>query len=309
MAGVADSVFRVICKRFGADVVVTEMVSAEGLVYGSAATEELARFRKQERPVGVQLFGADPGRLAEAAARVVDLVHPDFIDLNSGCPVRKVVRRNGGAALLKDAGLFARILESIVRAVPIPVTVKIRSGWSTGRHVDIEYACIAEQCGAAALTLHPRSATMAFSGEADWERIALVKAAVSLPVIGNGDITTPRLGAAMFERTGCDSIMVGRGAYGNPWLFGQIKDVLVGREPKSISLPERLKTAREHLRMFVEAHGERRAAGEMKKHIAWYLKGLPGATAMRDRVFRAATVAELEDFLDDWERAAKGTPP
>ncbi len=308
MAGVTDTVFRGLCRRLGADAVVSEMVSAEGLGHGSQATRELLALAPAERPVGIQLFGADPSRLGEAAAVVCELAAPDFIDLNGGCPVRKVVRRNGGASLMKDPHLFGRIVEAMVRQSSVPVSVKIRSGWRTGEWVDVELARIAEQSGAAALTLHPRSAAMLYSGHSFWERIAVVKQSVGIPVIGNGDITRPEHARDMLARTGCDSVMIGRGALGNPWLFAQCRDLLEQRQPRIVAPAERLGLALEHLRLFREIHGERRCTAEMKRHVAWYTRGIVGGARARGKLFRAHSSQELEQVLVEALRGQEVAP-
>lgn len=299
MAGIADSVFRRLCRRNGADIVVSEMVSADGLHYGSSNTESLMAFDLSERPIGVQLFGSDPDRLAEAARFVQDRINPDFIDLNSGCPVSKVVKRNGGSALLKDRKLFEKIVRAMTDAVSIPVTVKIRSGWKKYEWVDEEFARIAEANGAAALILHPRSQTMMFTGHSFWERIGIVKKAVSIPVVGNGDIFSGEDALRMFSETGCDAVMVGRGSYGNPWIFKEIRASMEGQAYEKPSREERCATVLEHIRLFRSIHGEQRACGEMKKHSAWYLKGLPGASAARSRLNQASDSVELERIVED----------
>jgi len=296
LAGIADTVFRSICRQHGADIVVSEMVSADGLFYRSEPTEGLVRFSESERPIGIQLFGSDPEKLAYAAKWVEEHVHPDFIDLNSGCPVPKVIRKNGGAALLRDPAAYIACVHALMRAVRIPVTIKIRSGWDHDHYVDVEYARIAEKEGAAALILHPRTRSMGFSGHSMWERIALVKRSVSIPVIGNGDVRTPQDAAEMYAQTGCDGIMIGRAAMGNPWLFGQIKDALAGNPVTPVSTEQRVRMALEHLRLFREKWGEERAAAEMKKQIAWYCKGVPGVGAMRGRIFQTRTTVELEEI-------------
>jgi tRNA-dihydrouridine synthase B len=298
MAGVTDPVYRRVCRRLGADVVVTEMVSADGLHYKSANTARLMEFDEIERPIGVQFFGSDPERLASAARFAFERVRPDFIDLNAGCPVAKVVRNGAGSALLKDAALFGRIVGAMSRAVPVPVTVKIRSGWNTHEWVDVEFAKIAQENGAAAITLHPRSRTMMFTGRSFWERIAAVKTAVSIPVIGNGDVAGGEDAARMFAQTGCDAVMVGRGSLGNPWVFAEIKAAVRGEKYAGPSIEERHKLIIEHVRAFREAHGEHRARGEMKKCVAWYLKGLPGASAARAEVFAAPSSLIIEEIVN-----------
>ena len=298
MAGVTDSVVRMICKEQGADIVFSEMVSAEGLFYGSKATRALMEFEETERPIGIQLFGADPDHLAHAAAFVQDTCKPDFIDLNSGCPVPKVVKKNGGSALLRDRDLFRKIITAMTRVLSIPLTVKIRSGWNKHVWVDVEFAKIAEDAGAAAITVHPRSQTMGFSGHSFWERIAEVKKAVSIPVIGNGDIITAQDALKMFEETGCDSVMIGRGAYGNPWIFRQIKEHLQGAPPSEPSIATRVQTACDHIERFISRYGEIAATRLMKKHIAWYIKGVPEASQYRNRIFRSQSTAELTDALN-----------
>lgn len=285
----------------GADLVVSEMVSAEGLLVGGRATRSLLRFMPEERPIGIQLFGASPASLAEAARVVEGEAGPDFIDLNAGCPVRKVVEKNGGASLLRDRDRFAAIVTAMTAAVATPVTVKIRSAWNQGEWVDVDYARIAEDAGAAAVTLHPRTRAMQFSGAAMWDRIALVKRSVAMPVIGNGDVTRPGDARRMIAETGCDAVMIGRGVMGNPWLFGQCRCVLDGREPFAVTPRMRLAMAREHLAAAIEETGEKRAAAEMKKHVAWYLKGLPGVAALRAGVFRCASSGEMRALLDEYE--------
>jgi len=298
LAGVTDPVCRRVCRRLGADAVVTEMVSADGLHYKSANTAKLMEFDESERPIGVQFFGSDPERLADAARFAYERVNPDFIDLNAGCPVPKVVRNNAGSALLKDAALFGRIVEAMSRAVPIPVTVKIRSGWHVNEWVDVEFAKTAEERGAAAVTLHPRSQTMMFAGHSYWERIAEVKQAVSIPVIGNGDIANAADAIRMFAETNCDAAMVGRGSLGNPWIFAEIKAAQRGEAFIPPSLQERKDLIIDHIRKFRELHGEHKACGEMKKCVAWYLKGLPGASAARAEVFASPSSAKIEEIVD-----------
>jgi putative TIM-barrel protein, nifR3 family len=295
MAGITETVFRRICRRHGADVLMSEMVSAEGLFHGSKKTECLIHFEASERPVGIQVFGANADHIAYAAAYIEEHFRPDFIDLNSGCPVPKVVKKNGGAALLCNLPLFKKIVVKMVKAVSIPVTVKLRSGWSAHDLVDVECAKICEECGASAVILHPRTKSMGFSGHSMWERIAEVKKNVSIPVIGNGDICTPEDASEILRQTGCDSIMIGRAALGNPWIFDRVKRYLTDGTSAPVTDPERLSTVLDHIRGFCAVHGEKRALAELKKHVGWYLKGKPQAANLRNRVFRAPTISALEE--------------
>jgi len=297
MAGITDSVFRSLCREHGADVVMSEMVSAEGLFYRSRPTDALLICGDRERPIGIQLFGAKPDRLARAAELVQKKANPDFIDLNSGCPVPKVVKKNGGASLLRDLRLFKEIVTAMVKASSVPVSVKLRSGWSEHHWVDVEFAQAAVACGASAVILHPRSKTMGFSGHSYWERIAVVKKAVAVPVIGNGDILSAKDGSDMFEQTGCDSVMIGRGALGNPWIFSSVKALLAQSPAAPPSLQARMETALGHVDRFVKLNGEKTAAAEMKKHASWYIRGLPGAGGIRSKIFRAKSTADIKAAL------------
>lgn len=297
MAGITDTVFRALCKRMGADVVVSEMVSADGLHYNSKNTEELMKFDEGERPIGIQLFGANAEYFAEAARFAEEKFKPDFIDLNSGCPVNKVVRKNGGSALLKDPALFREIVKAMTSAVKTPVTVKIRSGWNKYEWIDTDFAKMAEDNGAAAVTVHPRSQTMMFTGHSFWERIAEVKNVVKIPVIGNGDVISGESALRMIDETGCDALMIGRAALGNPWIFSEIKSALMGEEYHHPTTEERGKLILDHVKMYREIHGERKAVGEMKKHVAWYVKGLAGAGELKKKVFAAAITFEIEEIV------------
>lgn len=299
MAGISESVYRTINRQQGADIVVSEMVSSEGLHYNAENTKTLAKFNECERPLGIQIFGSNPEKMAEGAKYIEDNYSPDFIDINSGCPVPKVTKKNGGSALLKNPILFGQIIESMVKACKTPITVKIRSGWNIHEWVDIEFAKIAQESGASAIALHPRSKTMLYSGKAFWERITEVKKAVSIPVIGNGDIIKAEDAKKMFEETNCDSIMIGRGTYGNPWIFNQIKSVLAGQEIKYPTLKEKIDLAELHLKLYKERYGIKKAEKDMKKHIAWYIKGVPGATIMRDKIFRTENYNELIAIMNE----------
>jgi tRNA-dihydrouridine synthase B len=299
LAGISETLFRNLARKCGADAVISEMVSAEGLLRAGKQTVRLCAFDEQERPIGIQLFGSDPDRLAAAASMVESQFRPDFINLNAGCPVPKVVSRNGGAALLKDPVLFEAIVIAMARATTIPLTVKIRSGWNTGDWVDEEFARIAEGSGAKAVMLHARSKSMRYTGEAILERILLAKKAISIPLIGNGDIRTADDALRMIRETGCDGIMIGRGAVGNPWLFGQIKAAMNGDPVLPPSPAERGRELLAHIARFREMYGEFYATREMRKHTAWYLKGSPHAAIFRDRIFRAKGTTELEKIAGE----------
>jgi len=297
LAGWTDQVFRLICKDFGAGLIFTEMTSADGLVREQAKTLEYIQFSDKERPIGVQLFGAKPVILAEAARRVASYV-PDFIDLNFGCPAKKVVKRGAGSALLKDLELTGQIAKAVVAATEIPVTAKIRSGWD--KNVAVAASRILEDAGVAGVIVHPRTQRMQFKGQADWEIIADVKSAVSIPVIGNGDIKTAFDAKQMMDQTGCDMVMVGRAVCGNPWILSQINDyVQFGIEPQEPSSVERLQVCTRHFQAAIEKYGAQRATHLMRKQIAAYIKGMPKATELRRNIFSLDDAGQVLDTLQN----------
>jgi tRNA-dihydrouridine synthase B len=297
MAGITEPVFRTLCRENGADAVVSEMVSAEGVFRKSKKTRSLIEFNEIERPIGIQIFGSHPEHMAYCAAYVEEHYHPDFIDLNSGCPVPKVVCKNGGAALLRDAGLFGKILYAMVRAVSTPITVKLRSGWALNEWVDVQFAKIAQDCGVAAVILHPRSKTMMFSGHSFWDRIAAVKSALSIPVIGNGDVCSGADAKAILDQTGCDGVMIGRAALGNPWIFGEARCFLSENIFRAPSLQSRFAVVTRHLSEYRTKYGDKKAVNDLKKHLSWYCKGLPRAAFYRKDIFHAKTMAALEETI------------
>jgi nifR3 family TIM-barrel protein len=296
MAGVSESPFRLLCRRFGADVVVSEFISSVGVARGIERVLQDARFDPGERPFGVQLYGAEPEVMARAAGMVAESFEPDFLDINFGCPVKKVVRNNGGSGCLKDLGLVQGIIRGVRGAVSLPVTVKIRSGWDDSQRDPLTIALRCQDAGAQGLTLHARTRTQMFSGRANWDEIALLVHRLDIPVIGNGDIETADDVLAMHRHTGCAGIMIARGSFGNPWIFAQGRDLLEGRAKRPDPTPaERFATALEHARLALRLQGDtRKTALEFRKHFGWYTKGVPGAAGLRQQLFRIESMAEAE---------------
>jgi len=281
MAGFTDQPFRRICKRLGAGFLFGEFVSADGLVYESRKTFALLDFLEEEHPFAIQIFGSDPGIMARAA-RIVRRFEPDVLDINYGCPVKKVVKRGAGAALLRDLNRLEDIAKAVVDASEAPVTAKIRIGWSKDEIVAVEVSQRLERAGIQAVTVHARTQTMGYSGRAVWPVIAEVKRAVSIPVLGNGDIWQASDAVRMFRETGCDFVMVGRGAIGNPWIFREIGTLLGdGTEHPSPTLQERGEICLQHFGWALEFYGRQKGVFEMRKHLAAYTKGLPGASRFR----------------------------
>jgi tRNA-dihydrouridine synthase B len=299
MAGVSESPFRRLCRRFGADVVVTEFLSAEGIRRENAATLDKLRFGADERPIGVQIFGADPVAMGEAARLVTDVFEPEFIDINFGCPVKKVVRRNGGSGCLKDLSLVESVIRSVSASTHLPVTVKIRSGWSEEARVPVEIALRCQDAGAKALALHPRTRTQMYSGRARWEEIAAVTAALDIPVIGNGDIKTAEDAVRLQRETGCAAIMIARGSFGQPWIFDQTRALLEGKpKPEAPAIERRFEIALEHAHMAEEYEADPRGAAiEFRKHLGWYVKGVPGSAELRRKLHAVVSLSEVEDVF------------
>jgi nifR3 family TIM-barrel protein len=316
-AGVSESPFRRLCRRFGADVVVSEFVSAEGLRRGSERTHEYLRFDDDERPIGVQIFGADPVAMAEAAALVEEVYAPDFLDINFGCPVKKVVSRNGGSGCLRDLDLVQAIIRAVAGAISTPTTVKIRSGWNDELRDPVAIALRCQDAGARVLTLHARSRTQMYSGHANWDEIAAVVAALDIPVIGNGDVWSGEDARRMRDHTGCAGIMIARGSHGAPWVFAQARAALDGLAvPAAPDVAERFAVVLEHARNAIafkhevagaragDALSEEYAMREFRKHLGWYTRGLPSGKSLREELFRVTSLKDAERILEGYLEAA-----
>ena len=302
MAGVADRAYRLMCKRYGAAYVVSEMVSAKGICYSDRKTAELCTVTDEERPMGVQLFGSEPDFMAKAV-EIVKSYQPDIIDINMGCPVPKVVNTGAGSSLARDIDLAARICEAAVKAAgDIPVTAKIRSGWSADSVNAPEMAKALENAGAAAIAVHGRTRDQYYSGKADLSVIREVKNAVKVPVIGNGDVTDLASCLEMYSSTGCDLVMIGRGSYGNPFIFGEIAAYAEGKEYRPSTLEEKMQVMLEHIRLMLELSEkcEELAMHEARKHAAWYMNGYYGSAKFRGRCYQLSSYQEAEELAGEF---------
>lgn len=296
LAGITNLPFRLICREAGAALAFTEMVSVNGLVREGAKTLALLKSSPADRPLGIQLFGDKPDDLAEAA-RIVE-GYGDLLDINMGCPVRKVVGTGAGSALLLEPRKIAAIVRAVRAATTLPLTIKIRSGWHCGDNVFMEVGKIAESEGCDAITLHPRSRSLMFSGTSDWNHLAELKAALAIPVLGSGDLFTPDDCVQMLEETRCDGIMIARGALGNPWIFRQVLELEQSGSYVPVSPGERADTIMRHLRLFIGERGEAVAVREIKKHIGWYAKGFAGASEIRRATNSACTMQDIQRLTE-----------
>jgi nifR3 family TIM-barrel protein len=301
-AGVSESPFRRLCRRYGADVVVSEFVSAAGIVMQSPRSRDYLRFDQDERPIGIQIFGADPAMMHDAAAFVADTYSPDFIDINFGCPVKKVVKRNGGSGCLKNLDLVETLVRAVDDATSLPTTVKIRSGFDERTRDPVTIGLRCQDAGARALCIHPRTRADMYSGEARWDEIRAVTEALDIPVIGNGDIRTGDDARRMRDETGCAGIMIARGSHGDPWIFSQARAALDGDPvPSDPSIEERFEICLEHAKNAIAfERNPERAIIDFRKHLGWYTKGLPDGRLLRTELFQANTLEDVEILLEGY---------
>lgn len=298
MAGITSQPFRLLAKEQGCQLLVSEMISAKGLIYQSGRSEELYRFSEEERPIGLQLFGSDPAVLA-AAAQKLEALNPDFIDLNLGCPTPKVTKNGDGAALMRNPSLCSKIFKAVKNAVCCPVTVKLRKGWDEAEVTVVEIALRAEEAGLSMITVHGRTVSQKYSGQADWQIIAQVKKAVQIPVLGNGDVDSPASALAMIEQCAPDGLMIGRAARGNPWIFSAVLAALQGRPvPPKPTAEEIVRMALKHFSMLAALKGEESAVRQMRRHSSWYIRGFDQAACLRHHLVSAKSGAELKAILE-----------
>ncbi len=301
-AGVSESPFRRLCRRFGADVVVSEFVSAAGIVMGTPRSRDYLRFDEAERPIGIQIFGAKPAVMADAAAFVAETYAPDFVDINFGCPVKKVVKRNGGSGCLRDLDLVERIIRAVDDATDLPTTAKIRSGFDASNRDPVRIGLRCQDAGAQAVCLHPRTRADMYGGEARWSEIRALVEALEVPVIGNGDIVTGDDARRMRDETGCAGVMIARGSHGDPWIFSQARAALDGLPiPPDPDVDERFEICLEHARNAIEfERNPERAIIDFRKHLGWYTKGLPDGRRLRTELFQAVTLEDVERLLEGY---------
>ena len=313
MAGITDYATRTLSRRFGADMCISEMISAKAVHFKDEKTAELAKIRNSDTPIGIQIFGHEPEIMAECTALITNSTYayaktdtsPDFIDINMGCPVKKIVNNGEGSALMKSPELCGKIVRACVDNTTLPVTVKIRAGWDKSSINATEVAKIVEANGASAITIHGRTKEQMYEPYADLEIIKAVKNAVKIPVIGNGDIIDGPSAKKMLEQTGVDSIMVGRGALGNPFIFNEIKSCLSGKSYTPPSVCEKLAIAREHVMLMVQDKGQESAILEARKHLAWYIKGLRGCTEVKVAINKATTLEQINEILTSFENSLR----
>ena len=303
MAGVSDLAFRTICRELGAGLTYTEMVSAKALVYKDKKTRELLKLGEEEHPIAAQIFGSDIECMAEAASIALEICNADIIDINMGCPVGKIVKNGDGCALMRDPDKAMRIIESVAKNVPCPVTIKIRIGWDKGNINAIEFAAAAEQAGTSAIAVHGRTRAQLYSGKADWDVIREVKKAVTIPVIANGDVFTAQDAARILKYTSCDMAMIGRGALGNPWIFAQARELLDGADVSPLPpVGHRANIAMRQIETSAQIKGERVACLEARRHYAWYLRGVPYSGYFKERISKAETLDDLRDITEGIKR-------
>jgi len=307
-AGVSESPFRRLCRSFGADVVVTEFISADGIVCGNQKTLDMMHFDPEEHPIGVQIFGSDPAMMSDAAVFVAETFGPDFVDINFGCPVKKVVKRNGGSGCLRDLDLVQEIIRACVDACPVPLTVKIRSGFDAKSRDPVTIGLRCQEAGAKVVTLHPRTRADMYSGEAQWHEIAALVEALEVPVIGNGDVRSGEDARRMRDETGCAGVMIARGSHGDPWIFRQARAALDGEPiPDEPGIEERFGICLQHARNALDyEENKEKALLEFRKHLGWYTKGLPDARRLRTELFQVTQLEEVEALIQGYLEEYRG---
>ena len=307
MAGICNSAFRRICKEMGCGLIYAEMVSDKAITYNNQKTIDMLYMTEEERPIVQQIFGSDKESFVIAAKYIYENMHPDIIDINMGCPVPKVaVRAQAGSALLKNPDKIYDIVKAVVEAVPIPVTVKIRSGWDYKNINAVEVAKIVEKAGASAICVHPRTRSQGYSGNADWSVIKAVKENVSIPVIGNGDVKSAVDAKKILDETGCDAVMIGRGVLGNPWIIKNSIDYLDGKEITTVSPKEKIDMCLHHLNYLNDLKNEKLACLEIRNHIGWYLKGIKDGNVVKNNIYQTSKICDIISILNEFKEGLDG---